>query len=257
MLDSIILSLQGCSKTITLHILGGKQVRPLQSVSFDVQTGEYVALVGSSGAGKSSVVKAVHRTYLLDDGRVLYRRSSGDVVDLVGASDRDVIELRRSQIGFVSQFLKVEPRVSAMNVVAMPLLRRGVARDEARDRAALLLRRLDIPEALWESYPSLFSGGEQQRVNVARALVSEPRLLLADEPTSALDTANTERVVDTLRDARSRGMTLLGIFHDPQVVKRLADRVVLMERGQVKATGRPDEIELPGMEIFQEQGPRI
>lgn len=257
MTESPILSLRDCTKTIILHILGGKQVRPISNVTFDVDEGEFVALVGTSGAGKSTVVKAVHRTYLLDSGRIDFRRADGRDADLVRASDREIIDLRRTEIGFVSQFLKVEPRVSTLNVVALPLLRAGVAPDEARDRAALLLRQLDIAESLWASYPSLFSGGEQQRVNVARALISEPRLLLADEPTSALDAANTERVIETLLEARARGMTLLGIFHDPAVVRRLADRVVHLEQGQVRAHGRVDDVELPRFELTQELGPRI
>lgn len=257
MCDQPILSLRGCTKTITLHILGGKQVQPIEQVSFDVGEGEIVALIGSSGAGKSTVVKAVHRTYLLDAGEILYRRTTGETIDIASASDREVLELRRVEIGFVSQFLKVEPRISALNVVAMPLLRRGVTPDEARDRAVILLRQLDIEESLWGSYPSLFSGGEQQRVNVARALVSEPRLLLADEPTSALDAANTERVVECLLAAQERGMTLLGIFHDPAVVRRLASHVVLLRHGRVVQTGPVEAVDLPRFASPYELGPRL
>jgi alpha-D-ribose 1-methylphosphonate 5-triphosphate synthase subunit PhnL len=240
-----ILQLRGVSKTITLHILKGKVVRPIVDVSFDVAPGEIVALVGASGAGKSSVVKTIHRTYLPPAGQILYRDSEGDVVDLATAPDRRVLELRRREIGFVSQFLKVEPRVPALDVVAMPLRRRGVAEDEARERAASWLRELDVPADLWSSYPALFSGGEQQRINVARALVSRPRLLLADEPTSALDALNTDRVVAALDRARREGTAVVGIFHDAAVIGRLANQVVRLEGGRVVAVGRVGEIEIP------------
>jgi len=255
--EAPILSLSGLSKTITLHILDGATVEPFQDVSFSVEEGEFVVIVGPSGSGKSSIVKTVHRTYLASDGAAWFRCEDGSLVDLVAASDRTVVQLRRREIGFVSQFLKVEPRVPALDVVAGPLLRRGVEPEAARGKATELLEALAVPMRLWGSYPTLFSGGEQQRINIARALIGGPRLLLADEPTSALDTANTNRVIELLLDARQRGMTILGVFHDIDLIERLADRVIVMRDGQVAAQGRVGEVEIPRYETQQEFAPRV
>jgi alpha-D-ribose 1-methylphosphonate 5-triphosphate synthase subunit PhnL len=252
-----ILEVQELAKTITLHILDGSEIEPFRDISFEVGQGEFVAIVGASGSGKSSIIKAVHRTYLPTSGTVSFRTADGEVVDLATASERRIIQLRRREIGFVSQFLKVEPRVPALDVVAGPLLRLGAGRDEARERAASLLRRLDLPEKLWSSYPSLFSGGEQQRVNIARALVGRPRLLLADEPTSALDSVNTARVIELLNDARAEGTTILGVFHDLTLIRQLADRVLVMDRGRLLSQGRLDEVEIPEFDLRQEFAPRV
>jgi alpha-D-ribose 1-methylphosphonate 5-triphosphate synthase subunit PhnL len=257
MQDSTTLSLQGLSKKITLFILDSSEVEPFRDVSFDVEAGEFVSIVGPSGSGKSSVVKAVHRTYLSTAGSALYRTATGEVVDLASAPDREVIRLRRQEIGFVSQFLKVEPRVPCRDVVAAPLLRRGVETEEARRQASELLERLDVPQRLWGSYPTLFSGGEQQRVNIARALIGRPRLLLADEPTSALDSANKGRVTELLADARSQGMTILGVFHDKELVERLADRVLVMNQGRLQSQGRAGEVQIEQFELKQEFAPRV
>lgn len=252
-----LLSLRGLSKRITLHILDGAVVEPFSDVSFDVDEGQFVAIVGPSGSGKSSIVKTVHRTYLPTAGDALYRTAAGATVDLAAAPDRRIVALRRREIGFVSQFLKVEPRVHALDVVAGPLLHRGVDRAEARARAGELLEALDIPQRLWGSYPTLFSGGEQQRINIARALITTPRLLLADEPTSALDALNTARVVDLLLAARREGTTILGVFHDIDLIERLADRVIVMRDGRVAAQGRVGEVEIPRVESRQEFAPRV
>jgi alpha-D-ribose 1-methylphosphonate 5-triphosphate synthase subunit PhnL len=252
-----ILEIQQLTKRITLHILDGSEIEPFGDVSFEVREGEFIAIVGASGSGKSSIIKAVHRTYLPTAGAVLYRTASGDVVDLATASERAIIQLRRREIGFVSQFLKVEPRVAALDVVAGPLLRRGAGREEARERAAELLRRLDLPEKLWSSYPSLFSGGEQQRVNIARALVGKPRLLLADEPTSALDSVNVARAIQLLNDARDEGMTILGVFHDLTLIHQLSDRVLVMDQGRLVGQGGIDEVEIPQFDWRQEFAPRV
>lgn len=253
----MILSLRAVSKSITLHVLGGKVVEPFQDVSFKVADGEFVAIVGASGSGKSSLVKAVHRTYLTSSGEILYRRADGVTVDLASLPDHELVALRRQEIGYVSQFLRPEPRTPALDVVALPLLRRGVAREEAHARASALLDGLGLDQRLWGSYPTLFSGGEQQRIGIARALIRRPRLLLADEPTSALDAVNTARATEALRDARRQGMTVVGIFHDQELVRRLADRVVLMEGGRVRAIGAVSEVEMPRAEGLQEVGPRI
>jgi alpha-D-ribose 1-methylphosphonate 5-triphosphate synthase subunit PhnL len=252
-----ILELRELSKTITLHILDSVEVEPFKDVSFHVDEGEFVAIMGASGSGKSSVVKAIHRTYLPTAGTALYRSAGGEVVDLVQAPDRRVLQLRRRELGFVSQFLRVDPRVPAQAVVAGPLLRHGAPRDEAMAQAATLLERLDLPRRLWSSFPTLFSGGEQQRVNIARALIARPRLLLADEPTSALDSLNTGRVVELLTEARAAGMTIVGVFHDIDLIERLADRIVVMESGRIKATGRVGEVEIPRFDVRQEFAPRV
>jgi len=257
MRDNAILELRGLSKRITLHILDSAEIEPFRDISFVVEKGEFVAVIGPSGSGKSSIVKAVHRTYLPTEGQALYRTGAGEIVDLAAASDRDLIRLRRGEIGFVSQFLKVEPRVPCLDVVAAPLLRLGCPRDDAREAAAGLLQRLDVPERLWSGYPMLFSGGEQQRINIARAIIAKPRLLLADEPTSALDTANTMRVTDLLADARGEGMTIVGVFHDLQLIQRLADRVLVMDHGRLERQGRIGEVDIPQFEQKQEFAPRV
>ena len=252
-----LLQLRNLGKAITLHILDGAVVEPFTDVSFDVLEGEFVAIVGPSGSGKSSVVKTIHRTYLATAGEALYRTADGETVDLASASDRKVLSLRRAEIGFVSQFLKVEPRVPAIDIVARPLLRRGVELETARGRAAELLERLDVPPRLWKSYPALFSGGEQQRINIARALISSPRLLIADEPTSALDSRNTGRVIEAFLAARGQGMTMLGVFHDLDLIERIADRVVVMGNGRVEAAGRIGEVSIPKFDLQQEFAPRV
>lgn len=252
-----ILEVRGLGKRITLHILDSTEIEPFHDVSFDVEEGEFVAVVGPSGSGKSSVVKAVHRTYLPTAGSAEFRTADGQIVDLASAPDRRVIQLRRREIGFVSQFLKVEPRVPAIEVVAAPLLRANVDREEALSRAGELLRRLDLPERLWSSFPVLFSGGEQQRVNIARALIGRPRLLLTDEPTSALDQRNTGRVIELLNEARAEGMTILGVFHDVELIERLADRVIVMNAGAIDRQGKAGEVAIPKFDLMQEFAPRV
>jgi alpha-D-ribose 1-methylphosphonate 5-triphosphate synthase subunit PhnL len=252
-----ILELTQLSKTITLHILDGTEVEPFRDVSFRVGEGEFVAIAGPSGSGKSSIVKTVHRTYLATSGAVFYRTAAGETVDLASAPDRLVIQLRRKEIGFVSQFLKVEPRVPALDVVAAPLLRLGEDLSAARERAAELMSRLDLPKKLWSSFPTLFSGGEQQRVNIARALVAKPRLLLADEPTSALDSLNTGRVIELLTEARLEGMTIVGVFHDTALIESLADLVLVMNEGNLVASGAVGEVEIPQFDLKQEFAPRV
>lgn len=252
-----LLSVRDLGKRITLHILGGAEVEPFGGVSFDVAPGEFVAIVGPSGSGKSSVVKAIHRTYLPTAGQAWYLNPGATPVDLASASDRTIIDLRRREIGFVTQFLKVEPRVPAIDVVARPLVLKGVSPEAARERAAEVLRRLDVREHLWHSYPTLFSGGEQQRINIARALVAGPRLLLADEPTSALDSLNTGRVVDALSEARTQGLTLVGVFHDVALIERIADRVIVMNHGSIEAQGRIGDVAIPRHELHQEFAARV
>lgn len=232
-----LLSIRGLHKSFTLHAVDGRVVRGLRGVDLDVVEGEHVALAGRSGAGKSSLLKCVHRTYVADAGVVLYRTAAGDAVDLLSMSDSDVADLRGEQIGYVSQFLRAEPRRGVLDVVTGAARRMGVPEDEARERAADVLRRVNIDESLWSTYPTLLSGGEKQRVNLAAGIVEAPRLLLLDEPVSALDPANRIAVLDILSDLTSRGATVLSVFHDIDAMRRLADRVVVMEDGVVVDQG--------------------
>ena len=220
-----VLRAEGLSKGFTLHLRGGTTIPVLRDVGLEVAAGECVALSGPSGAGKSTLMRLLQGNYGADAGSILVRRPDGTAADLAAASPREVVALRRTTIGHVSQFLRVIPRVAALDVVAEPLLARGVPRDEARARAAALLRRLNLPDRLHVLPPATFSGGEQQRVNVARGFAADYPLLLLDEPTASLDADNCAVVVALIREAKARGAAVVGIFHDVEVRERVADRV--------------------------------
>jgi alpha-D-ribose 1-methylphosphonate 5-triphosphate synthase subunit PhnL len=220
-----ILTIDDLSKCFQLHEQGAF-IPSCANVRLEVFRGELSALTGPTGAGKSSVLKCVYRTYLPSAGHILYRDADGHVTDLAQASDHRILELRQRDIGFVTQFLHCLPRKSALDVVAEPLLTRGETRSSAHERAAELLRMLNLPERLWNVPPATFSGGEKQRINLARGLIARPRLLLLDEPTASLDPATSDRVVELLAGIKAEGVALFAIFHQPEIVRRLADRVV-------------------------------
>jgi alpha-D-ribose 1-methylphosphonate 5-triphosphate synthase subunit PhnL len=177
-----VLSVRQLSKHFILHILGGKVIAGCEEIGFDLKQGEFLGLTGPSGAGKSTVLKCIYRTYLPTSGQMLYTGKDGRQIDLACAPEREMIRLRRREIGYVSQFLKVMPRVPAVDVLAGELRQKGWEMERARQRAREFLKIMDINQALWDAYPSTFSGGEQQRINLARTLITEPRLLLLDEP---------------------------------------------------------------------------
>jgi alpha-D-ribose 1-methylphosphonate 5-triphosphate synthase subunit PhnL len=228
------LSLRQVQKTFVLHILHGKTVLGLDGVSFDIQRGAFAGIAGPSGSGKSSLLKCIFRTYRADAGSMRYQTADGRVVDLVTAPDAVVLELRAGEIAYVSQFLRPVPRVRALDLAARPLYRRGVSRQDAQERVAELFARLQLPRDLWDGYPVLFSGGEQQRVNLARALAAEPRLLLLDEPTSSLNPSLQREVVTLLQQARARGTTMIGVMHDMALLRELADVVLTLDRGRLR-----------------------
>jgi alpha-D-ribose 1-methylphosphonate 5-triphosphate synthase subunit PhnL len=223
-----ILAVSGVDKTFTMHLQRGQRLPVLTRLAFEVHAGECVALGGSSGAGKSSILKMVYGNYAVNRGRILLQ-AKGRVIDIAAAGPRQVLAARRDTVGYVSQFLHCVPRVAALQVVAEPLIERGVPAAEARDRAAELLARLAIPERLWALPPATFSGGEQQRVNIARGFVTELPLLLLDEPTASLDARNREAVTELIREKLARGTAILGIFHDAEVRDAVAGRVVPVE----------------------------
>lgn len=213
--------LKDVSKTFTLHNQGGAVIDVLTGASLRVAPGECVALTGASGAGKSTLMRMLYGNYSAQSGVI-----SVDGVDIVQAQPRDIIRLRREVLGYVSQFLRVVPRVPTLEVVAEPLLALGVPADEAQARAADLLARLNIPQALWPLSPTTFSGGEQQRVNIARGFVHRFPALLLDEPTASLDATNRNVVLDLIEQAKADGVAIIGIFHDEAARDRVCDREI-------------------------------
>jgi alpha-D-ribose 1-methylphosphonate 5-triphosphate synthase subunit PhnL len=213
------------SKSFTMHLRGGLRLPVVSNVSFSVASGECVVLGGPSGIGKSSILKMLYGNYAVDSGQILIN-TDGRIIDIASADPRAVLEVRRSALGYVSQFLRTVPRVSTVDVVAEPLVARGVTTEDARERAAELLARLNLPRDLWQLPPSTFSGGEQQRVNIARGFITDHTILLLDEPTASLDAANRAVVVEMIRAKKSQGVAMLGIFHDEEVREAVADRVL-------------------------------
>ena len=213
------------SKSFTMHLRDGIRLPVIEDASFSVAAGTCAVLGGPSGAGKSSIVKMVYGNYIADSGQILVSHD-GRTIDLVTASPRQVLAVRRDTIGYVSQFLRVVPRVSALDIVAEPLVQRGTTLDAARMRATELLQRLNLPAKLWGLPPATFSGGEQQRVNIARGFITNHPVLLLDEPTASLDAANREVVIALIAEKKARGVAMLGIFHDADVRAAVADHTI-------------------------------
>jgi alpha-D-ribose 1-methylphosphonate 5-triphosphate synthase subunit PhnL len=220
-----LLQLTGVCKSFTMHLQDGVRLPVVAGVAFAVDAGECVALAGPSGAGKSSVLKMVFGNYRCDAGEILVRHN-GERVDVARADPRAILKLRQTTIGYVSQFLRAVPRVAAVDVVAEPLVASGVAREDARARAGALLARLNVPERLWALPPATFSGGEQQRVNIARGFLPELPILLLDEPTASLDADNRAIVMDLINEKKKCGTAIASIVHDDDVRARTADRVI-------------------------------
>lgn len=214
-----MIEVEGAAKRFTLHQQGGTVLPVMTGARLAVHPGECVALTGPSGTGKSTLMRMIYGNYLAAEGSV---KVAG--FELNGARARDISRLRRETLGYVSQFLRVVPRVPCLDVVAEPLGALGVAPEEARQRAAGLLMRLNVPEALWTLSPLTFSGGEQQRVNIARGFVHPYPALLLDEPTASLDQANRAVVLDLIREAKTRGAAIVGIFHDAEARAEVCDR---------------------------------
>ncbi|EAQ13339.1 alkylphosphonate utilization protein PhnL [Rhodobacterales bacterium HTCC2654] len=216
-----MIRIENVSKSFTLHNQGGAVIPVMANATFSVAPGECVALTGNSGAGKSTLMRMIYGNYLAASGSIIV----GDT-DVATAQPREIIALRRHTLGYVSQFLRVVPRVATVDVVAEPMLAVGVPRDAARARAEELLARLNIPETLWGLSPTTFSGGEQQRVNIARGFAHRYPAMLLDEPTASLDATNRETVLSLIEEAKARGAAIVGIFHDAPARDRVADREV-------------------------------
>ena len=222
-----LISVHGLHKSFTLHLQGGVVLPVLRGASLDVAGGECLVIHGPSGAGKSTLLRLLHGNYRIETGRVRLMHD-GAWLDLAAATSREILDMRRRTIGYVSQFLRVVPRIPALDLVMEPLIDLGVARDDARDRAQAMLTRLNISQRLWEVPPATFSGGEQQRINIARGFAADYPILLLDEPTAALDAENRLAVIALIDEAKARGAAVVGIFHDREVRKAVGTRVLTL-----------------------------
>ncbi|MDX2005462.1 MAG: ATP-binding cassette domain-containing protein [Meiothermus sp.] len=226
-----LLSIQHLTKRFQIHALG-REVLAFERLSFELRAGEFKLVAGANGAGKSTLLRCVYRSYVPTSGRAIYASSHGPV-DLARSADEDIAFLRRSEIGYVSQFLKPRPRASALELVCEPLLHAGISREQAESQATKSLEAFGLKPELWAAYPTTFSGGEQQKVNLARALIRPNRLLLLDEPTASLDATARAALVARLGELKAGGIGILGIFHHPEDVAGLVDsRIEIQARGE-------------------------
>lgn len=232
-----ILEVESLTKSFTLHNIDGRRVTALNDVALSIAPGEHVALAGSSGAGKSTLLRVLYRTYRADRGSINFKLSNGSWIDVAQLTDHEVIAIRGREIGYVSQFLRAQPRRAVLDLVARAGVSRGMNLQDARELAALSLKRLNIAENLWDVHTAVLSGGEKQRINIAAGLISPPRLLLLDEPVSALDPENRERAIELISGLAGAGVAVLAVFHDLDAIATLASRIIVMSRGHILADG--------------------
>jgi alpha-D-ribose 1-methylphosphonate 5-triphosphate synthase subunit PhnL len=236
-----VLDVRDLYKQFEIHAIG-RLVPALRGVDLRVDAGEHVAVVGPSGAGKSTLLKCVWRSCLPSSGEVWLRRRDATLTDLASADDRVIIEVRRNDMAYVSQFLRPDCRRTVHEVVSRAGIRRGLEPAGASAAATAALRRVSLSEELWGTQPVVLSGGEQQRVNLAAGTLCPPRLLLLDEPVAALDSGHRETVLQLIQSLGRAGVSVLSVFHDLEAVRALADRVVLLRDGQVAADGSPGQV---------------
>lgn len=227
-----LLEVDALSKTFTIHHLG-KRLTGCRDIGFRVEHGEFIGITGRSGSGKSTVLKLIYRTYLPQQGTICYDSERFGMVDLARCSEREVIYLRRHEIGYVSQFLQVAPRTTAREIVEGAVLESEGDEMLAREETTKILMHFELDRELWDSYPKTFSGGEKLRLNIAHAMVKRPRLLLLDEPTASLDEQNKRKVRQLIEQLKRQGTTMLGIFHDIEFMNGLCDREYSMHLGSI------------------------
>ncbi|MCX7843219.1 MAG: phosphonate C-P lyase system protein PhnL [Clostridia bacterium] len=227
-----MLNVVNLSKTFTMHIRGGKKILSFKNVSFSAAKGEFIGVTGPSGIGKSSLLKCIYRTYLPTEGDIWYTDSTGKEYNLSSADDHTVLKLRRNELGYISQFFHVIPRVSALEILSGALISRGQDRQASIERAKELLERMNISPSLWDMFPSTFSGGEKQRLNIIHAIITRPRLLMLDEPTASLDPKTRHEVVNLILELKSEGTAMIGVFHDYDTLNKLADSRIDLKEGR-------------------------
>jgi len=223
-----MLRIDNLAKTFLLHNQGAKKLPVFQNISFQVKAGECLVLTGASGTGKSTLLRAIYANYLVQSGTINIRHEN-KWVDLASASPHEVLNIRKKTLGYVSQFVRVIPRISTIELVCEPLIVQGKLIKPAKTRAKKLLNKLSIPESLWDLPPATFSGGEQQRVNIARTLIQDYPILLLDEPTASLDEKNRDAVIELINDARNQGTAVVGIFHDKYVRESVGTKMFNVE----------------------------
>ena len=223
-----MLRIDNLAKTFLLHNQGAKKLPVFQNISFQVKAGECLVLTGASGTGKSTLLRAIYANYLVQSGKINIRHEN-KWIDLASASPHEVLDIRKKTLGYVSQFLRVIPRISAIDLVCEPLIMQGNLIKAAKAQAKKLLNKLSIPESLWDLPPATFSGGEQQRVNIARTLIQDYPILLLDEPTASLDEKNRDAVIELINEARNQGTAVVGIFHDKYVRESVSTKIFNVE----------------------------
>ena len=207
----------------------GKVVVPaLRGVSFDVEEGEILTIFGPSGSGKSTLLQLIGGLDRPDEGEILI-----DGFDILKLSDNKLAEVRLTKLGFVFQFFNLLPRLTALRNVDLPLTIAGVPEKEALDRAREMLRLVGLEDRM-NHRPSELSGGEQQRVAMARALINNPKIVLADEPTGNLDTKTGWEIIQLMKKLNEeKGQTFVVVTHDPYIAET-ADRIIHLKDGLIE-----------------------
>lgn len=224
------LNVKNLCKNFIVHTRGGVKVKGFENINFEVKNGDFLSLFGPSGAGKSSILKTLYRTYNATSGEILFTCENGEIINIANASMSNILELRKKEIGYVSQFLQILPRVSAVDIVSEQLIIRGESEESSNLKAKEMLDFFSIREELFDLSPLTFSGGEQQRVNIAKGIIAPKSLLLLDEPTASLDKTNTMKVVEKLQELRKKGVAMVGIFHDLEAMQTISSNIYELKR---------------------------
>lgn len=219
------IKVRNLSKEFTVHTRGGIKIQGYEDINFEVHKGEFISLYGPSGMGKSSILKALFRTYTTTAGDILFTKEDGTSINIASCDESTMLSLRKNDIGYVSQFLQVLPRISAVDVVAQPLIDKGEDEKVAQQKAKEMLSYLSIKEELFDVSPLTFSGGEQQRVNIAKGIIAPKSVLLLDEPTASLDKTNTMKVIEKLLEIKKQGVAMVGIFHDIEAMNAISNKI--------------------------------
>lgn len=234
----MLLKVENLKKTFIMHQSSEKQIVGCNGINFSLNEGEFVGITGKSGAGKSTILKSIYRTYTPSDGSIHYQSEQYGLIDLVKATDREMLAIRKNEVGYVSQFLNVMPRVTAREVVMNAIIEMGEAEEVAREQVKEILAHFKLPIQLWDSYPRTFSGGEKLRLNLAQAMVKRPKLLLLDEPTASLDDTSKIAVKDMILQLKNGGTSMIGIFHDLEFMETVVDQQYNLSQGSLSDVAR-------------------